>query len=655
MKNIYVEDLQKDTLLSGERLEINISMFRLLQHTVDIREIGLKGITVKIKRVLPDSSFNYDFIIKAFASNSNSDTLKKNTSRPFKIEMDRIYLQRVGGTYKDDATGNDFTAFLEDFSTRIKTFDPVHLVFSAGDISLSGLKGNMREYQPVLIIRKILDTVEVHRSLSQPVSLELGTLAFKNIDFNYANTVAGENMNFHMGSFKAEPKAIDLQKLHISLKTAELKNSTAVIRLGKNNLTMPHAVKTTGVSSSDSGWQLNLSKFEFENNSFHYDDENKKTVTGEVDYNHMKLDHFTIQAKNLRIGQDEYRGEIRQMEFIEKTGFELKKLSGVFLYNKNTMLAKNLIIRTNQSQINSQTFIKYNSIEDFSKRPEQIQTDIRFDHSIIAVRDLLFFVPSLAQYVRGNENSLVHLEGRIKGFLKEIAIPNLEVAALGNTSFQLSGRIGGLPELRKAFFDIQLAKLTTTKSDIESIIPAQTIPSNIQVPENLSVSGFFRGSIDQFATKASIKTNKGDAELAGNLNSLQKSYDFNITTNQLDFGYILKQEGNFGRISLQAALKGNGYDYKTMNSAIHAVMTEGTVKDYVYKNWKLDASLQNGNGTITSSINDPNIIFGLDASADFSQNYPAVQLKLIIDTLNPRALHLIKDSLQFKLALAANF
>jgi hypothetical protein len=212
-----------------------------------------------------------------------------------------------------------------------------------------------------------------------------------------------------------------------------------------------------------------------------------------------------------------------------------------------------------------------------------------------------------------------------------------------------------LPELIKVFFDIQLAKLTTTKSDIESIIPAQTIPSNIQVPENLSVSGFFRGSIDQFATKASIKKNKGDAEWVGNLNSLQKSYDFNITTNQLDFGYILKQEGNFGRISLQAALKGNGYDYKTMNSAIHAVMTEGTVKDYAYKNWKLDASFQNGNGTITSSINDPNIIFGLDASADFSQNYPAVQLKLIIDTLNPRALHLIKDSLQFKLALAANF
>jgi uncharacterized protein involved in outer membrane biogenesis len=169
LKNIYVEDLQKDTLLSGERLEINISMFRLLQHTVDIREIGLKGITVKIKRVLPDSSFNYDFIIKAFGSNSNSDTLKKNASRPFKIELDRIYLQRIGGTYKDDATGNDFTAFLEDFSTRIKTFDPVHLVFSAGDISLSGLRGNMREYQPVLIIMKILDILEIHILLSQPV------------------------------------------------------------------------------------------------------------------------------------------------------------------------------------------------------------------------------------------------------------------------------------------------------------------------------------------------------------------------------------------------------------------------------------------------------------------------------------------------------
>jgi translocation and assembly module TamB len=653
LKNIYVEDLQKDTLLAGERLEINISMFKLFQHTVDIQEIGLKGITVKIKRLLPDSSFNYDFLIKAFAS--NSDTSKKTSSSPFKIEIDRIYLQRIAATYKDDATGNDLTASFEDFSMRIKRFDPDHLVFSVKDISLSGLRGNMRQYQPELILRKMVDTVEVHRSSSQPVSLELGSITFNNIDFKYENTVAAENMNIHMGSFRAESKAIDLQKLHISLKSAELKNTTAVIRMGKNDLPITNAAKTSNVSSTDTGWQLNLSRFDFENNSFQYDDENKKSVTAGIDYNHLKLDHFTILAKNLSVGQDEYKGDVGQIAFVEKTGFELKKLSTLFLYNKNNIQLKNLNIRTNHSDIRNQSFLKYNSTADFSNRPEQILTDIRFDHSMIAVRDVMFFVPSLSQYIKGKENSMVSLNAKIKGFLNELAISNLEMAGLGNTSLQLSGKISGLPEVKKAFFDIQLTKLITTKTDIESVIPAETIPANIRVPESLSVTGFFKGSFDQFASKASIATNKGDAELVGTLNSVQKSYDFNIITNQLDFGYILNQEANLGKISLQATLKGNGYDYKSMNSVIHAVMTQGTVRDYEYKNLKLDASLQNGNGIITSSINDPNIIFGLDASANFVQKYPAVQLKLIIDTLNPRALHLIKDSMQLKLVLAANF
>lgn len=68
LENIYMEDQSRDTLLAGEKLKVDISMWKLLNSTVEVKSIALEGITAKINRTLPDSSFNFDYIVKAFAS-----------------------------------------------------------------------------------------------------------------------------------------------------------------------------------------------------------------------------------------------------------------------------------------------------------------------------------------------------------------------------------------------------------------------------------------------------------------------------------------------------------------------------------------------------------------------------------------------------------
>ena len=111
-----------------------------------------------------------------------------------------------------------------------------------------------------------------------------------------------------------------------------------------------------------------MSRFDFENNFFQYDDDNKKALSSGIDYSHLKLDHIVIQAKNLSVGPDEYKGDIGLITLTEKTGFELRKLSTQFLYNTKSIQIKNLFIKTNRSEIRNQSFIKYNSIDDFSNR-----------------------------------------------------------------------------------------------------------------------------------------------------------------------------------------------------------------------------------------------------------------------------------------------
>jgi hypothetical protein len=57
LENVYFEDQTKDTLLAGKQLKVDLDMFKLIKSEIQINEINLNGITAKIKRQLPDTTF----------------------------------------------------------------------------------------------------------------------------------------------------------------------------------------------------------------------------------------------------------------------------------------------------------------------------------------------------------------------------------------------------------------------------------------------------------------------------------------------------------------------------------------------------------------------------------------------------------------------
>src|SRR5476651_488126 len=67
LEGVYFADQKGDTLLAGDKLKVDISMFQLLHSKVEVNEINLQGITANVTRT-PDSVFNYSYILKAFMS-----------------------------------------------------------------------------------------------------------------------------------------------------------------------------------------------------------------------------------------------------------------------------------------------------------------------------------------------------------------------------------------------------------------------------------------------------------------------------------------------------------------------------------------------------------------------------------------------------------
>ncbi|HEX8357196.1 MAG TPA: AsmA family protein, partial [Segetibacter sp.] len=148
LEGVYIEDRTKDTLLAGQQLKVDIDMFKLLKSEIQINEINLNGITTKIKRQLPDTTFNYQFIIDAFVT-APTGPVEKDTSAPMKMAIEKIIIDKTRLVYLDVVTGNDVDVYLNHFDTRISTFDPANLKYDVPSIVLNGVRGRIRQSRPL--------------------------------------------------------------------------------------------------------------------------------------------------------------------------------------------------------------------------------------------------------------------------------------------------------------------------------------------------------------------------------------------------------------------------------------------------------------------------------------------------------------------------
>ena len=104
LNKFYIEDRKGDTLLYAEKLAVDISLFKLLKNTVEINNIELKNIRANVKRINPDTTFNFSFLVDAFMSDQKKPEKKvdQDTTSTLKFSVDKVSFEDIGITYRDD-------------------------------------------------------------------------------------------------------------------------------------------------------------------------------------------------------------------------------------------------------------------------------------------------------------------------------------------------------------------------------------------------------------------------------------------------------------------------------------------------------------------------------------------------------------------------
>ncbi len=125
LEGVYFEDLHGDTLIAGKRLYVDLDMYGLIKGDVGINKIELEGVNANISRVLPDTVFNFQFIVDAFAGTEPAEA-DTTPSKPMKMRLDQIKLKDVRLSYRDAVIGTDAEA---DIDSAVVKFDKFILRF----------------------------------------------------------------------------------------------------------------------------------------------------------------------------------------------------------------------------------------------------------------------------------------------------------------------------------------------------------------------------------------------------------------------------------------------------------------------------------------------------------------------------------------------
>lgn len=637
LEGFYFEDQKKNILLAGKRLEVDVDLVKLISSELEINSVSLENVKANIYRD-KNGVFNFDYIIKAFESKEPKDP----DSKPFKIAVVKVNLDNINFNFKDDFAKNDVKVKLSHFDTYFNKFDLDKMNFDIPNINLNGLKLILDQDAVEKIAEVSVKTVDTI-SKRKDFKLKLDKIRLSKIDVSYDNKDSRLDSGIKLGSLNLNVNEIDLNKQLLDLDTFELKNLKGNLRLGvKDKQLKTPSLDSTAIKQA--GWKVKLNNVEIQNIAFKFDNMESRSTQKGIDYSHLDLSKFDFRAAKLYYGNDTISGNIKSLSANEKRGLQIQSLKTDFFYDPKNASLDNLYIRTPQTLLQNKIKLTYSSLTALKKDLPNLVIDANLKDSKVGFKDILLFAPDLQKTnpFRDNPNAILYLNTRLNGKIKNLNIPLFEMSGIGTTKVSLSGKIIGLPDAQKAYYDLNIKKLSSTSKDVNSLVPIRTIPKNIQLPSQFNLNGKFKGSVQNFKTNLALNSTFGNAKIDALFDQRIKKrekYDATVYLLDFDLGRLIKND-SIGKITLKTKVKGKGLDPETAVAELDGIVQKAVFNRYTYRDLALKGNIENGSFAVKSGMSDPNLNFKLTASGNTKQKYPSIKLKLNLDIADLEKLNL---------------
>jgi len=640
MKGLYMEDTLGDTLVYSKSLESSIALLPLLRGSeINIKSIEWEGLRANIIRLENTETYNFSFLIDAFASN---DTITKTeTSKPLKFSINTVSLKKININYNDALLGIESHLKLGNFKLVSEALDIEKSQFKITKVIL---KDSDLTY---LQTKTFVETEDDTNSISPFISIN--EIKVENTHINCNVLPEKLKLGALIGHFSTSIPKLDIKKQAIALKYLRLNKSkinfqslaTATVTNQPNNFTWPN-------------WKLSIDDIDIKNNTIAGKTGLKPNVNKEINFENIVANRFTLRAKNVNYAPKNLKGVINRFSFDERSGFSLKKLNVDFnVSDTNTIISK-LFIATNNNSINGLIELNYASVNKLIEVPEQTIFKAILPALSLNPKDAYNLEPSLKQneYIQAFSKKNLSGELNINGTLEHFDVSKSNLK-WGTTTLVTSGNVSNISETSKLKIGLSNFRVKTFKNDILSFISEERL--GIEIPESIELLGTVSGSLSNLKGKATLDIPDGSIIVDGAFKT-EENLAFKGTFNINDFnlGKILKTD-KVGIISFTSLIDAQGKTINSLTGTLRSEFKKLELNNYDYSNLKLDGNITNGKGIINLNYKDENLDLTSITELQLDTIATKIKTKLQLNGAHFKSLGITEEDVRAKFAMELDF
>ena len=412
--------------------------------------------------------------------------------------------------------------------------------------------------------------------------------------------------------------------------------------------------------TSKTGFEFIPGDVQLSNMSIVYKDYKWNDKIAGIDFEDIRLNNTNLRLSDLKTNGDEIQVDIRQLSFIEKSGFALDQLTAKVSILSDKITFENLAIRTAKTNLEGRFSMEYESAEDFQDFIPKVLMDAEIGNSKLNSSDLAYFAPEL----RGTDMT-IDINGKIKGTVDNLKGRDLKIKYGKKTILEGSAFISGLPNIDETYFDIKVDNLQTVYTDLSNLpkIPSEK-PAKIELPSalerlgDIQINGKFNGFLSDFVSYANFKTAAGffstDVNFKVNNGVKDASYSGNIAANELDLGLLFNLKGTLDKTSFKANLVGTGLEQQYLNAKLDGRFTRLGAYGYGYQGIEINGEFKQKTFEGLFAVKDPNLDMEFSGMLNLKSKKPSYVFNIDVERCKPSVLGWIERDSSATLSFSAD-
>ncbi len=363
---------------------------------------------------------------------------------------------------------------------------------------------------------------------------------------------------------------------------------------------------------------------------------------------------INIQSSHFKIIEDSLHFILNELTGFEKCGLQIKKMACKTIISSTIMEFENLNLQLNRSTIKDYGSMRYANYDSMANNfIGNVKLKANLKNSYIHVSDIAFFAPLLNQY-----DYDATVTAKINGTIDNISMKDAQLRYAKQTQFNGSASMNGLPNIDQTFIEVKADYATSTKKELDKLAGME-LPKELERFGLIKFKGHYTGFISDFVSYGSIETPFGQINTDLNMKLTddvkQSIYSGKLDLRDFNLGALLKNNTQFGNITLTSELKGKGLDFKYLKAEANTQIDNFTFNGYNYKNIVLKGELNKKYFQGDLTIDDKNVKLNLAGKADLNKDIPEFLFTTKIENAHLKTLHFNDKDIIVNTAIDGDF